>query len=174
MGREYMKISRCKMIWGLKRKIFEVLWLYLMIVVSTLFAYREHYSINSIIFAGVGVGTFFFFYVVDAFGYVIDIIIKNIGETGWIPEKNIKFINYSAVLYYNDGRIDGCSKIKVFEEGRRTKKLKVYIDFTPWPEGVISQYKIYYLKICKAVVGWEVIKGEKEKINLIKKTKKSK
>lgn len=168
-----MKISRWKMIWGLKRKLFEVLTFYLAIALSILFAYLEHYSVKSIIIAGVGVGVYFFLYVVDAFGYVIDIIIKNIGETGWISEKNIKF-NYSAVLYYYDGRIDGYGEIKVFEEGKRSKKLKVYKDVTPWPEGVISQYKIYYLKICKVVVGWEVVKGEKEKIHLNRKPKKSK
>lgn len=45
----------------------------------------------------------------------------------------------------------------------------------PWPEGkgIVSDYKIYYLKICKAVVGWEVImmKDGKNKDNkrMIKK-----
>lgn len=161
------------MIWGLKRKLSKVLWLYLMIAVSILLVYTEHYSINSIIFAGVGVGIFFFLGVND-FCCVIDIILKNIGETGWISEENIKFIGYSAVLYYYDGHIDGYSEIKVFEEGKRSKKLKVYKELTPWPEGVISQYKIYYLKICKVVVGWEVVKGKKEKIHLNRKPKKSK
>lgn len=56
-----MKISRWKMIWGLKRKLFEVLTFYLAIALSILFAYIEHYSVKSIIFAGVGAGIYFSF-----------------------------------------------------------------------------------------------------------------
>lgn len=159
------------MIWGLKRKLSKVV-IFDDCCKHFISLYRAlQYKFNY--FCECGVGIFFFFYIND-FCCVIDIILKNIGETGWISEENIKFINYSAVLYYYDGHIDGYSEIKVFEEGKRSKKLKVYKELTPWPEGVISQYKIYYLKICKVVVGWEVVKGKKEKIHLNRKPKKSK
>lgn len=65
-------------------------------------------------------------------------------------------------------------KTKVFEDGKRSEKLYLFKKSAPWPEGVISQYKIYHLKICKAVVGWEVVRDEKEKINLSRKPRKSK
>ena len=165
-----MKISRWKMIWGLKEELFNVFMFYLVMAAGIIFLSIQHFSRNSIIFVSVAEGTMVFLYVTGLFGYIIDIILKNIGETGWILEKNIKYVSDIPGSCW---RILGC-EIKVFEEGKKTKKLKVYKKLAPWPEGVISQYKIYYLRICKVVVGWEVVKGEKEKINLSRKPRKSK
>lgn len=165
-----MKISRWQMIWGLKGELFSVFSVYLMIVAGILLVYIQHYSINSIIFVSVGVGTIVFLYVITSFGYIIDIILKNIEATDWLQEENIKYV--SGIPGYCR-RIWGC-EIKVFEEGKKPKKLKVYKKLAPWPEGVISQYKIYYLRICKAVVGWEVVRGDKGKINLSRKPRRSK
>lgn len=156
------------MIWGLKGELFGAFTVFFVIVGGIYLVHSAHYTMKSIIVAGAGVGITVFLYVINSFGCIIDIILKNIGETGWIPTKNIKHrgvipgLNHRNIGFY----------IKVFEEGKTPKELKVYEELAPpWPEGVISQCKIYYLRTCKAVVGWEV---EKEKINLSRKPRKSK
>lgn len=162
-----MKISRWKMIWGLREELFGVFTMYLGMALGILFPYLKHFTRNSIIFMCIAVATYGFLYVTVAFGYIIDIILKNIGETGWIPLENMKL---GAVIGGLNHRTLGC-EIKVFEEGKKPIKLKVLKRLAPWPDGNISHYKIHYLRICKAVVGWEV---EKEKINLSRKPRKSK
>lgn len=166
-----MKISRWKMIWGLKYQLFGVFTFYLGIVAGILFGYIQRHNKSAIIFAIIGVGVSFLLYVIASFGYIIDILLKNIGETGWILAENIHYIN--PIPGCPNGYYCGC-EIKVFEEGKKPKKMNVFKKLAPWPEGVISHYKIYYLKTCKAVVGWEVVRVEKEKINLSRKPRKSK
>lgn len=162
-----MKISRWKMICGLKGELFSVFSFYMFIAVGVLFLYTQQFSINSILFVCIADAMMIFLEIINGFGYVIDIILKNIGETGWISGENMKYV---CVISGYCHRSWGC-EIKVFEEGKRPIKLKVYKKLTPWPEGNISQYKIFYLKNCKAVVGWEVVR---EKINLSRKPRKSK
>lgn len=162
-----MKISRWKLIWGLREELFGVFTCYFVMASGIYLLFLGHFSIKAIIFVIVAEVMSGFLYVTVAFGYIIDIILKNIGETGWIPTENIKL---GAVIGGLNHRTLGC-EIKVFEEGKKPIKLKVLKRVTSWPDGVISHYKIHYLKNCKAVVGWEV---EKEKINLSRKPRKSK
>lgn len=166
-----MKISRWKMIWGLKLQLFEVFTMYLAIAAGILFGYIEKHNKNAIIFSYFAVAFFFFLYAINSFGYIIDIILKNIGETGWIPIKNVKELN--PIPGFPNGYYCG-REIKVFEEGKKPKRMNVFKKLAPWPEGKITHYKFYYLKICRAVVGFEVIREEKTKINLSRKPRKSK
>lgn len=162
-----MKISRWRIIWGLREELFGVFTMYLAMALGILFPYLKHFTRNSIIFMCIAVAANGLLYVICAFGYIIDIILKNIGETGWIPPENIEL---GGVIGGLNHRTLGC-EIKVFEEGKKPIKLKVLKRLTSWPDGAITQYKIHYLRICKAVVGWEV---EREKINLSRKPRKSK
>lgn len=165
-----MKISRWRMIWGLKHELFRVLTWYIIIVLSVILVNIENYSKKSIIYAIMGVGLAVFFYVIGDFGYIIDIIFKNIGKTDWITDTNIKYLHTIPAF---GGHIGGC-EIMVFEEGKKPKKLNVYKKLAEWPDGHPVQYKIYYLKICKAVVGWEVVLPDKKRIDLSRKPRKSK
>ena len=166
-----MKISRWKLIWGLKYQLFGVLTMYLLIALSVLFGYMEKHNRNAIIFSCFGVAFFFFLYAINSFGYIIDIVFKNIGETGWISPKDIKWIN--PIPGFPNGYYCG-HEIKVFEEGKKPKKMNVFKKLGTWPEGAVSKYKIYYLKTCKAVVGVEAKMIEEPKINLSRKPRKSK
>lgn len=170
-----MKISRWKMICGLKYELFGVLTWYLMILLAVILVITEDYSKKSINIAIIGVAVAVFFYLLGDFGYVADIILKNIGKTDWITDKNIKYCGtFPAIgIPAFGGHIIG-GEIKVFEEGKKTKKLKIYNDLASWPDGQMVKYKIYYLKICKAVVGWEVVPPEKNRIDFSRKPRKSK
>lgn len=166
-----MKISRWKMIWGLKDQLFLVFTFYCLMALGVLFGYMCSYNKSAVIFSIVTVGISFYFYVTELFGYIIDIIFKNIEETDWIPAENIHYVN--NIPGFGSGNFCGCV-IKVFEDGKKPKKLNDFVTIAPRPEGIISQYKIYYLKNCKAIVCWEGVKVEKEKINLSRKPRKSK
>lgn len=162
-----MKMSRWKMICGLKEELFSAFSIYLYIVVGILFLYTQHFSKNSIIFVCIAETMMIFLYIINGYGYVIDIILKNVGETGWISGENIEHV---CVISGPCHRSLGC-EIKVFEEGKKPIKLKVFEKLSFWPEGKVIQFKIYYLKNCKAVVGWDVVR---EKIDLSRKPRKSK
>lgn len=165
-----MKISRWKMISGLTEELFGSFTFLFMLACGIGLLYTQHFSTRIIIFVSFAEGFMIFLYAINnAFGFVTDIILKNIGETDWISEENIKYI---AVLPGLCHRTLGC-EIKVFEEGKKPKTLKIYKKMAFWPEGPISRYKIYYLKTCRAVVGWEVVKYKK-KINFSRKPRKSK
>lgn len=163
-----MRISRWKMIWGLREELFGVFTCYFVMASGIYLLFLGRFSIKAIIFVIVAEVMSGFLYVTVAFGYIIDIILKNIGETGWIPPENSEYV--AVIPGHGWCNTLGC-EIKVFEEGKKPIKLKVLKRLAPWPDGNISHYKIHYLRICKVVVGWEV---EKEKINLSRKPRKSK
>lgn len=159
------------MIWGLRVQLYEVFSMYLSVAMSIVFCYMQRHNKNGIIFGCCCAGIFFLLYLINSFGYVLDILLKNIGETDWIPDENIHYLN--PISGYGYGKICGC-RIKVCEDGKKPKKLNVYINMAPCPEDATSHYKIYYLRTCNTVVGWDAIRVKKEKMNLSRKSRKSK
>lgn len=108
-------------------------------------------------------------YVEYQFGYVIDILFKKIDETDWILKDNIKWIGGNETL----GVMTGFD-IKVLEDGKKARRFTIFDKLAPMSTEEASHYKIYYLRMSRAVVGWEIIEVPKKKMKLNQKPRKSK